>query len=57
MVREKPIYKGKFCKKGDLDSLHIQGEGGLAKKKRMVFLSGNELIPQCTLYLINLSAC
>ena len=37
-------------REGDLDSLQIEGEGGLGKKEgRGAFEEGGELIPQCTL--------
>ena len=52
-VQEKPIYKGELPKKGNLNSLHIQGEG-LEKKRRRCFKRG--LIPQftlCSLWYLN----
>ena len=37
---KKPIYRGGLPKKGGLDSLLIQGGGGLARKRGVVFLRG-----------------
>ena len=32
-MHEKPIYRGDCLKRGGLDSLQIQGEGGLARNR------------------------
>ena len=46
-VRKKTIYRGVSPEKGDFDSL----QGTWEKRERRVFLRGEGLIPQCTLWL------
>ena len=45
--KKKTIYRGVCPEKGDFDSL----QGTWEKRERRLFLRGEGLIPQCTLWL------